>query len=214
MTSTSLKEHRRWKSSNNKEKDKILNGRYADELLWDIGEELLSQGGLMTFRAPGGSMAPFIRHQDAVLIRPCKAEEVTLGDIILYERLDDRHWNVSGGNKVKGHRVIHRFLGRKKIGSQKLLITKGDANLDCDLPVLPEQVRGKVIVVQKKGWKIRLDTKIGRILNILFATISPFSFLISPWLKFMKPVGFLLTPALHRLSKFWQDPLYFQSKCP
>lgn len=156
------------------------------ELVWDIGLELLSQGKLMRFRARGGSMSPLICDGQVVVIRPCQAEGVKFGDIILCYRLDGRYWNVSGGNKVKGRQVIHRFLWRKNIDGQKVLITKGDANRNYDQPVLADQVLGKVVVVEKKGWKIRLDTKIGRLLNIFFAAISPFSFLIYPSLRLVK----------------------------
>ena len=169
-----------------KRKIGILNGKTRDEILWKVGLDLLLQGELMRFRAPGASMRPFIRDQDVVLIKPWKAEEVTFGDIILYERLDDRHQNVSSRNKLEGHKVIYRFLGRKKIGGQKVLITKGDANPSYDRLIQPEHVLGKVVGIEKKGWKIRLDTKIGRLLNIFLAIISPFSFLTYPLLGLVR----------------------------
>jgi len=157
-----------------------------DELLWDIGLELLSQGNLMRFHAAGGSMTPFIRRGETVLIKPYEPANLKFGDIILYECLREQHWNPSWLSPQRDGKVVHRFLKRKKISGQEVLITKGDANRNYDQPVLPEQVLGKVVVVGKKGWKIRLDTKIGRLLNIFFAAISPFSFLIYPLLRLVK----------------------------
>ena len=181
---------------------KNVKGYFADRLLWDIGLDLLSQKKLIKFRAPGCSMTPFIRDNETIVIKPCRAEELTFGDIILCERPRDQHQNTPSERKLQSSKVIHRFLGRKKIGNQKVLIIKGDANLNYDQPVQPKHVLGKVIAVEKKGWTIRLNTKTGRLLNVLFATISPLSFLIYPSLKFMKPVNSLFTPARHHLSKF------------
>lgn len=155
----------------------------------------------MTFRAPGGSMTPFIRHRDAVLIRLCKAEEVTFGDILLYERLNSRHRNTSSRSKLESRKVIHRFLWGKKIGAQKVLITKGDANPSYDQSVQPEHVLGKVVGVEKKEWKIGLDTKTGRPLNIFFVVMSPLSFLIYPPLTLLKRTI--------RLYDGWQNAFSF-----
>jgi len=168
-------------------KTKIFGGRSTDKLLWDIGSRLLSWGESMKFRAPGGSMTPFIRHRDVVVIKPCTAEELKFGDIILYENLSNCCQNSANVlNKLGSYKSIHRFLGRKKVKNQETLITKGDANRNYDQPVVPEQVLGKVVVVEKKGWKIRLDTRIGRLLNIFLAVISPFSFLTYPPLRLVK----------------------------
>lgn len=97
-----------------------------------------------------------------------------------------------------GSPVIHRVIQRGK----ESIITKGDSIPNSDQPMLSKQVLGRVAAVEKNGWRIRLDTPTGAFLNIFLATNSPFSFLIYPSLRFMKPVGFLLVPAVHRLSKF------------
>jgi len=129
-------------------------------------------------------MSPFIRNGDIVQVIPVKGK-IHPGDIILYR-------------SPHGGPIIHRVIQRDK----ESIITKGDSLSKPDQPLLPKQVLGRVVAVEKNGWHIRLDTRRGKILNILLATISPFSFLIYPSLTFMKPVGFLVAPALHRLSKF------------
>ncbi|MBA7643004.1 hypothetical protein ES703_50714 [subsurface metagenome] len=168
-------------------KMKIFGGKSADKLLWDIGSRLLSRGESMKLRAPGNSITPFICHRDVVLIKPCRAEELKFGEVILYEDLSDRCQNLATvSNKLESRKTIHRFLGRKRVKGQEILITKGDANSSYDRPILPEQLLGKVIEVQKKRWNIKLETKMGRLLNTFFAVVSPFSFLACPPLRLLK----------------------------
>ena len=149
-----------------------------------ITQKVLDGGRVLRFRAKGGSMSPFIHNGDVVEVIPIKGK-INLGDVVLYRFPD-------------GNPVIHRVIRRNK----KSIITKGDSVPSPDQAVLSRQVLGRVVSIEKNGWRMSLDAKIGRLLNILFTAISPFSFLIYPSLKFMKPVGFLAVAALHRLSKF------------
>lgn len=126
-------------------------------------------------------MSPFIRNGDVVEVVPLRGK-VNLGDVILY-------------CSSYGNPVVHRVIQRGK----ERTITKGDSVPSSDQPIFSKQVLGRVVAVEKNGWRIRLDTPVGRLLNILLATISPFSSLIYPSLKFIKPLSFLMLPALHRL---------------
>lgn len=164
------------------EKTEILNLKRED--FASIAHGVLGRGRTLRFKAKGGSMSPFIRNGDIVEVVPVKGR-INLGDIILYR-------------SSHGGPIIHRVIQT----SRESIITKGDSVPSPDQPLLSKQVLGRVVAVEKNGWHIRLDTGRGKILSILLATISPFSFLTYPSLKFMKPVGFLLAPALHRLSKF------------
>jgi len=164
------------------EKLEILNLKGEDFAF--IAQKVLGRGRALRFRAKGGSMSPFIRNGDVVQVVPLKGK-INLGDVVFYR-------------SSYGKTVIHRVIQRSK----ESIITRGDSVPSPDQPVLSKQVLGWVVCVEKNGWRIRLDTSTGRLLNVLFATTSLFSFLIYPSLKFMKPVGFLLIPALHRLSKF------------
>ena len=161
------------------EKTEMLNLKRED--FTSIAQEVLGRGRILRFKAKGGSMSPFIRNGDVLEVVPAKGK-INLGDIILYRS--------SYGNPVV-HRVIHR--------NTESVITKGDSVPSPDQPVLSKQVLGRAVAVEKNGWRIRLDTPVGRLLNILLATISPFSSLIYPSLKFIKPLRFLMLPALHRL---------------
>ncbi len=164
------------------EKTEMLNLRRED--FTSIAQEVLGRGRILRFKAKGGSMSPFIRNGDVVEVVPLKGK-INFGDIILY------HSSCGGP-------VIHRVIQRNK----ESIITKGDSVLGSDQPIFSKQVLGRVVAVEKNGWCIKLDRPMARLLNILLATISPFSFLIYPCLKFIKPLGFLMLPALHCLSQF------------
>ncbi len=129
-------------------------------------------------------MSPFIRNGDVVEVVRLKGK-INFGDIILY-------------HSSCGSPVIHRVIQRNK----ESIITKGDSVCNSDQPIFSKQVLGRVVAVEKNGWFIRLDKPVGKLLNILLATISPFSSLIYPPLKFIKPLSFLVLPALHRLLQF------------
>jgi len=163
------------------EKTEMLNLKRED--FASIAQDVLGRGRILRFKAKGGSMSPFIRSGDVVEVVPLKGK-INFGDIILY-------------HSSYGNSIIHRVIQRKK----EEIIAKGDSSFSYDQPLLSRQVLGRVAAVEKNGWRIRLDRPMGRLLNILLATISPFSLLIYPSLKFMKPVGFLLVPVVHRLSK-------------
>jgi len=161
------------------EKTEMLNLKRDD--FTSIAQEVLGRGRILRFKAKGGSMSPFIRNGDVVEVVSVKGE-VNFGDIILY-------------HSFYGNSIIHRVIQRNK----ESIITKGDSVPGSDHPVLFKHVLGRVVAVEKNGWRIRLDTPVGRLLNILLALISPFSSLIYPSLKFIKPLSFLMLPALHRL---------------
>ncbi len=133
-----------------------------------IAQGVLSRGRILKFKAKGGSMSPFIRNGDVVEVVPAKGK-INLGDIILYR-------------SSYGNPVVHRVIQRNK----ESIITKGDSVPSSDEPILSEQVLGRVVAVEKNGWRMRLDSPMVRLLNILLALISPFSFLIYPSLRLVK----------------------------
>ena len=148
------------------EKTEMLNLKKED--FASIAHGVLGRGRALRFKAKGGSMSPFIRNGDVVEVVPVNGK-INLGDIILYR-------------SSHGNTVVHRVIRRSK----ESVITKGDALPSSDQPVLSRQVLGRVVSVEKNGWRIRLDTPPGRFLNMLLATISPFSFLTYPPLRLVK----------------------------
>jgi len=148
------------------EKTEMLNLKRED--FASITQEVRSRGRALRFRAKGGSMSPFIRNGDVVEVVPVKGK-INLGDIILYRP--------SYGNPTV-HRVIQR--------SKENIITKGDSVSSSDQPLLSRHVLGRVVTIEKNGWHLRLNTPMGRLLNILFAIMSPISFLTYPPLRLVK----------------------------
>ena len=133
-----------------------------------ITQQVLSRGKALRFRAKGGSMSPFIRNGDVVEVVPLKGK-INLGDVVFY-------------HSSYGNPVIHRVIQRSK----ENIITKGDSVSNSDQPVLSKQVLGRVVAIEKNGWHIRLDSPMGRLLNILIAIMSPISFLTYPPFRLVK----------------------------
>ena len=79
------------------------------------------------------SMEPVIRQYQFVLTVPTEADEVSIGDIIVYKKR---------GSAAFGYHVIHRIIAVGEGG----FVLKGDNNRDADQNVVfPEQVMYRVI---------------------------------------------------------------------
>jgi len=154
-----------------------------DYILWDMAMELLQNRNMVRFQAPGVSMSPFIRHHEMITVKPCSHRDITFGDIILYHGFGNQSPHSS--IPLEDKKIVHRFLWRREADGELRLITKGDNNYHCDSPVSPHQVLGKVVKIEKNGWKLRLDTPFGRLLNTLcgLAIIPPVSFFSYPCMK-------------------------------
>lgn len=171
-------------------KIQFTKSRTQDKIFWDIGLELLAKGKLLRFRAHGKSMSPFIYHNEFVIVKSCNATEVKFGDIILYERLHSQYPEYIKCDEPKEDKVAHRFIEGKRINGKDMLITKGDAYNACDHPILPEQILGKVIAIEKPNGTIMLDCKTWRIANYMLARHSLLSLLIYRGICFLKRVLF------------------------
>jgi Peptidase S24-like len=101
--------------------------RLASEVLRSFGELRLS--------ALGCSMVPTIFPGDILTIRRAAAEELQLGDIVLYERA--------------GRFFVHRLIGKdKEHGSTSHFTFRGDALTKDDPPVTQCEILGKVVLVE------------------------------------------------------------------
>ena len=158
----------------------------ADRVLWDVAMELFENRNMVKFPAAGVSMSPFIRNSEMITVEPCSHEDLTFGDVILYHGFGNQCGQFP--IPIRDRKIVHRFFWRRKIGGDIRFITKGDNNYLCDLPVSPHQILGKVVEIEKNGWRLRLDAPLGKLLNVLFASaimppVSAFSF---PCIKKMK----------------------------
>ena len=82
--------------------------------------------GRLHFKALGISMFPLIRSGDYVTIVPFDLEDLSVGEVIFFEK--------------EGQFYLHRFLKRK---SNDEIITKGDNLPFFDMPVNYDNVLGK-----------------------------------------------------------------------
>lgn len=113
----------------------------SNHLLLELSTELLGCGKSVRFRAPGRSMYPTIRENEAITVEPVKPQDVNVGDIILYRS------DVS----VVAHRVIQIEKGR---GDTLRFILREDTWGTLDEPVEAEQILGKVVSVERAGRNI------------------------------------------------------------
>ena len=119
-------------------------------------KELLKRGYCVRVPTLGRSMFPLI--SNVVLIEPAIVKDIIAGDIVAY----------ISGERVAAHRLVRKLIKDGK----EILLVKGDTWLESS-EVLPENVIGKVIKVEK--WGIQLDIKrgIGKIIDIICRSTSP-----------------------------------------
>ncbi len=143
------------------------------EKLWC---EALSRGHIMQYKALGGSMSPFIKSGDILVVESDKT--ISIGDVVLYER--DECF------------AAHRVVGRKKMQKDSFFLTKGDALRSCDSLVSASEVLGKVVTVKtRKGKIVKMDSFVRRIFGLGIAILSLFLFpKILPILRKTKALAF------------------------
>jgi len=99
-------------------------------------------------------MHPTIRHADIITVEPVAPFKLKKGDIILY--------------RLQGGLIAHRIVKiEKRNGGGLTFLLRGDASINYDAPVKPEQVLGKVICLER-------DHRI----------IDPYSWRVSLWSMF------------------------------
>ena len=94
-----------------------------------------------------GSMMPFIRPGDVILIKKVEIEFINIGDIIQFKREDI----------LISHRIIDKVEDEQGIGYK----TKGDNNSVADTELVrPDKIKGEVIyTIPKIGWPTLLLKK-------------------------------------------------------
>lgn len=119
-------------------------------------KEILKRGYFVRVPTFGRSMFPLI--SSIVLIEPAIVKDIIAGDIVVY---------------ISGERVVAHRLARKLIKDGKeILLIKGDTWLESSA-VLPENVIGKVIGVEKWGIELNFKRGIGKIMDIICRSASP-----------------------------------------
>ena len=93
-----------------------------------------------------------------VHIEPAKAEDIRVGNIVVY----------SSEEKMVAHRLAKKIIKEGK----EILVVKGDNWLESS-EVFPENVIGKVIGTEKWGIELNFKRGIGRIIDIICRSTSP-----------------------------------------
>jgi signal peptidase I len=121
----------------------------------EITGELLRCGNRVRFRAVGASMQPTIEDGELITVAPVEPAAAKRGDILLYR--SDRGL------------IAHRLVGLRKSakGEDVRYLLQGDASVDRDEPVRPEQVLGRVVAVQRGARSKALDTRTANILRLV-----------------------------------------------
>ena len=135
--------------------------RYLDDA--DVVPELISQllqdGHLVRFRAPGKSMQPAILDGDCLMAEPIGPAAIKMGDIIVYQ----------AEQRIIAHRVMD--IGKGEIAQTQpaarmthySFILRGDASYSYDEPVYPDQILGKIVCVERNGRHINPYSRIYKI---------------------------------------------------
>jgi signal peptidase I len=108
-----------------------------------LAAEVLRNTGKLRLVARGHSMLPALWPRDLLTIEATTFDRVDPGDVVLFAR-EDRFF-------------IHRILRRwdtQSGSSRPSLVTRGDSMPQADTPVLPEELLGRVISVERRADRI------------------------------------------------------------
>jgi hypothetical protein len=120
-----------------------------------LAVDTLRHGNVLRMCAHGGSMLPFLRDGDIVVVAPVGTAEIRIGDVICYQ-------------PPSGGLCLHRVIAR----AERSLVTRGDALAYVDT-VPHDAVLGLVIARERRGRAVSLGTRRGRRCGWLLARVAP-----------------------------------------
>ena len=135
--------------------------------LLKISSNLIEKSAAIRFRAKGFSMRPFIKDGDLITVSPLLNYPIRVGDVVLYKTSDDRA-------------IVHRVTRKTTIAGRAVFFIKGDATFGQPEEVDTRMVLGRVTAIERNRLKRRLNTKLYRMIGLVFAMLSPFSRWIYP----------------------------------
>lgn len=135
----------------------IIHCRGGD--FYELSKDVLVRGDCLRFQARGGSMCPLIRDGDILEVQPIEVAEVRLGDVIFFQG--------HRGNML-AHRLVHKTQAEN---GETTLIAKGDAASQFDQPVRPDQLFGKVISIERRQKRVELDSRLIKLMGLLWAKV-------------------------------------------
>jgi len=118
------------------------------ELACGLAQEVVHNFGEVRLRVFGTSMVPAVLPGDEVLIQRATLEEILPGEIAVFLRT----------GRLFVHRVVDRQVMNVAVGSNQelCLITRGDRQRDCDLPVHSSELLGRVVFIERDRREIRV----------------------------------------------------------
>lgn len=123
-----------------------------------LAAEILASGRAIHFRARGVSMRPCIRDGDLLEIQAVQAKDIRSGDILLI-------------NPVQRQLLVHRVTRTHSHKGQPRFLLQGDAVLQPDGWLTPDQVLGRVISIDRNGRRLFLNTPSKHLSAILYSSI-------------------------------------------
>jgi signal peptidase I len=118
------------------------------ELACGLAQEVVHNFGEVRLCVFGTSMVPAVLPGDQVLIQRAALEEILPGEIAVFLR----------SGRLFVHRVVDRKImaAAQKAEGEMCLITRGDRQRDCDLPVQPSELLGRVVTIERDRREIKV----------------------------------------------------------
>lgn len=121
-------------------------------------ETLLAEGRSIQIHPQGYSMYPlFVPGRDEAVIAPVGAEKLKRGDVVLYRR-------------ESGILVLHRIWKRRPEGFYMV----GDNQSELEGPLNPEQIKGKLCRILRRGKDFSVRNPLYRCAAALWLFLRPF----------------------------------------
>lgn len=133
----------------------------GDELL-DLGRDLAADGTTLLYhgRPRGGSMRPFIRSGDRIVVARVEEDAIRIKDVLVF-----RH--------AKGNLIAHRLIRVDNMEGRRRYVTRGDAYRREDPPCAYEDVVGKVVRILRGDKEIAVDGWWRRRFVVLWLWLHP-----------------------------------------
>ena len=120
-------------------------------------EKLLVQGNTVQFKPQGYSMYPlFVPGRDEAVVAPADPKQLKRGDVVLYRR---------DGSIL----VLHRIWKRKEDGFYLV----GDNQKEIEGPLRPDQMKGILVQVIRKGRQFSTGNVFYRLSAALWLWLRP-----------------------------------------
>lgn len=113
----------------------------------DLVKEIVRNFGWACVSVKGTSMTPAIRPGDLLSVQHTNIQEISIGQIVLYVR--------------DGRLITHRVVEKSREPQAPHLITRGDRVAQSDYPVSPDELLGRVRLIERGGRRFQPADHLG-----------------------------------------------------